>query len=203
MKRLNLIIKRIFDILFALIGLILLSPIFLICAILIRVNLGSPIFFKQKRIGKDNKEFEMIKFRTMKNAFDKEGNALPDSERMTKLGRTLRSLSLDELPEFINILKGDMSLIGPRPLLVEYLPLYSKEQIKRHNVTPGLTGWAQINGRNSLKWSEKFDLDIWYVENWSLYLDIKIFFMTFYKVLKKEGISQEGQATMEFFNGSN
>lgn len=203
MKRLSLIIKRIFDILFALVGFILLSPIFFICAILIRINLGSPIFFKQKRIGKDNKEFEMIKFRTMKNEFDKEGNALPDSERITKLGRTLRSLSLDELPEFINILKGDMSLIGPRPLLVEYLPLYSEEQIKRHNVTPGLTGWAQINGRNNLKWSEKFELDLWYVENWSLSLDIKIFFMTFYKVLKKEGINQEGQETMEFFNGSN
>ena len=203
MKRLSLIVKRIFDILFALIGLILLSPIFLICAILIRINLGSPIFFKQKRIGKKNKEFEMIKFRTMKNAFDKKGKALPDSERMTKLGKILRSLSLDELPEFINILKGDMSLIGPRPLLVEYLPLYNKEQIKRHNVTPGLTGWAQVNGRNNLKWSEKFELDVWYVENWSLWIDIKIFFMTFYKVFKREGINQEGQETMEFFNGSN
>ena len=203
MKILSLIVKRIFDILFALIGLILLSPIFLICAILIRINLGSPIFFKQKRIGKENKEFEMIKFRTMKNAFDKKGKALPDSERMTKLGKILRSLSLDELPEFINILKGDMSLIGPRPLLVEYLPLYNKEQIKRHNVTPGLTGWAQVNGRNNLKWSEKFELDVWYVENWSLWIDIKIFFMTFYKVFKREGINQEGQETMEFFNGSN
>ena len=203
MNKFSLIIKRVFDILFALGGLILLSPVFIICAILIRINLGSPIFFKQKRIGKKNKEFEMIKFRTMKNAFDKKGNALPDSERMTKLGKTLRSLSLDELPEFINILKGDMSLIGPRPLLVQYLPLYNERQIKRHNVTPGLTGWAQVNGRNSLKWSEKFELDVWYVENWSLYLDVKIFFMTFYKVLKKEGINQEGQETMEFFNGNN
>ena len=203
MRRLSLIIKRIFDITVALIGIIVLLPMFFICAVLIKTNLGSPIFFRQKRIGKDNKEFEMIKFRTMKNAFDKNGNILPDSERMTKLGRTLRSLSLDELPELINILKGEMSLVGPRPLLVEYLPLYSKEQIKRHNVTPGLTGWAQVNGRNNLKWSEKFELDVWYVENWSLYLDIKIFIMTFYKVLKKEGINQEGQETMEFFNGSN
>ena len=203
MNKFSLIIKRGFDILFALIGLILLSPVFIICAILIRINLGSPIFFKQKRIGKKNKEFEMIKFRSMKDAFDKDGNTLPDAQRMTKLGGILRSLSLDELPELINILKGDMSLIGPRPLLIQYLPLYNERQIKRHNVTPGLTGWAQVNGRNNLKWSEKFELDVWYVENWSLWIDIKIFFMTFYKVFKREGINQEGQATMEFFNGNN
>lgn len=203
MNKFSLIIKRVFDILFALIGLILLSPVFIICAILIRINLGSPIFFKQKRIGKKNKEFEMIKFRSMKDAFDKDGNTLPDAQRMTKLGGILRSLSLDELPELINILKGDMSLIGPRPLLIQYLPLYNERQIKRHNVTPGLTGWAQVNGRNNLKWSEKFELDVWYVENWSLWIDIKIFFMTFYKVFKREGINQEGQATMEFFNGNN
>lgn len=203
MKKLGLVIKRLFDIVCALGGLIILSPVLIICALLIRVNLGSPIFFRQKRIGKDNKEFEMIKFRSMKDAFDKNGNALPDEERMTKLGKVLRSLSLDELPELINILKGDMSLIGPRPLLVQYLPLYNERQIKRHYVTPGLTGWAQVNGRNSLSWSEKFELDVWYVENWSLWLDVKIFFMTFYKVFKREGISQEGQATMEFFNGTN
>ena len=203
MKKFELIIKRLFDIICALGGIIVLSPIFIICAILIRTNLGSPIFFRQRRIGKGNKEFEMIKFRTMKDAFDKKGNALPDDQRMTKLGKVLRSLSLDELPELINILKGDMSLIGPRPLLIQYLPLYNERQIKRHDVTPGLTGWAQINGRNSLTWNEKFELDVWYVENWSLGLDIKIFFMTFYKVFKREGISQEGQATMEFFNGNN
>ena len=203
MKKFELTIKRLFDILCALGGIIVLSPIFIICAILIRTNLGSPIFFRQRRIGKDNKEFEMIKFRTMKDAFDKKGNALPDDQRMTKLGKVLRSLSLDELPELINILKGDMSLIGPRPLLIQYLPLYNEIQIKRHDVTPGLTGWAQINGRNSLTWNEKFELDVWYVENWSLGLDIKIFFMTFYKVFKREGISQDGQATMEFFNGNN
>ncbi len=203
MKKLGLVIKRLFDIVCALGGLIILSPVLIICTLLIRVNLGSPIFFRQKRIGKDNKEFEMIKFRSMKDAFDKNGNALPDEERMTKLGKVLRSLSLDELPELINILKGDMSLIGPRPLLVQYLPLYNERQIKRHDATPGLTGWAQVNGRNSLSWSEKFELDVWYVENWSLWLDVKIFFMTFYKVFKREGISQEGQATMEFFNGTN
>ena len=203
MKKFESIIKRLFDILCALGGLIVLLPIFIICAVLIRTKLGSPVFFRQKRIGKGNKEFEIIKFRTMKDAFDKNGNPLPDDQRMTKLGGILRSLSLDELPELINILKGDMSLIGPRPLLVQYLPLYNERQIKRHDVTPGLTGWAQINGRNSLTWNEKFELDVWYVENWNLILDIKIFFMTFYKVFKREGISQEGQATMEFFNGNN
>ena len=203
MNKLSLVIKRVFDIICSLGGLIVLSPVLLICTILIRTKLGSPIFFRQKRIGKGNKEFEMIKFRTMKDVFDKNGNQLPDGLRMTKLGKTLRSLSLDELPELINILKGDMSLIGPRPLLVQYLPLYNERQIKRHDVTPGLTGWAQVNGRNSLTWNEKFELDVWYVENWSLWLDIKIFFMTIYKVFKREGISQEGQATAEFFNGSN
>ncbi|MDM0546284.1 sugar transferase [Clostridium perfringens] len=203
MNKFRLFIKRTFDIIASLGGLILLSPIMIICAILIRINLGSPIFFKQKRIGKDNKEFEMIKFRTMKDAVDKEGNQLPDELRLTKVGEILRSLSIDELPELINILKGDMSLIGPRPLLVKYLPLYNERQIRRHEVLPGLTGWAQVNGRNNLKWSEKFELDVYYVENWSLKLDLKIFFLTFYKVFKREGISQDGQATMEYFNGSN
>ncbi|MDK0754902.1 sugar transferase [Clostridium perfringens] len=203
MNKFRLFIKRTFDIIASLGGIIVLSPIMIICAILIRINLGSPIFFKQKRIGKDNKEFEMIKFRTMKDAVDKEGNQLPDELRLTKVGQILRSLSIDELPELINILKGDMSLIGPRPLLVKYLPLYNERQIRRHEVLPGLTGWAQINGRNNITWSEKFELDVYYVENWSLKLDLKIFFLTFYKVFKREGISQDGQATMEYFNGSN
>ena len=203
MKSIGLAIKRLCDIIVALGGIIILSPVLLVCMILIKCKLGSPILFKQRRIGKNNKEFEMIKFRTMKDSVDKDGNLLPDEERMTKLGMTLRSLSLDELPELINILKGEMSLIGPRPLLVKYLPLYDDKQIKRHDVTPGLTGWAQVNGRNSLSWCEKFELDVWYVENWSLYLDVKIFFLTFYKVFKREGISQEGQATMEYFDGSN
>ena len=203
MNKFRLFIKRTFDIIASLGGLILLSPIMIICAILIRINLGSPIFFKQKRIGKDNKEFEMIKFRTMKDAVDKEGNQLPDELRLTKVGEILRSLSIDELPELINILKGDMSLIGPRPLLVKYLPLYNERQIRRHEVLPGLTGWAQVNGRNNLTWNEKFELDVYYVENLSLKLDLKIFFLTFYKVFKREGISQEGQVTMEYFNGEN
>ncbi|EJT5929230.1 TPA: sugar transferase [Clostridium perfringens] len=203
MNKFGLFIKRAFDIISSLGGLIVLSPIMIICAILIRINLGSPVFFKQKRIGKDNNEFEMIKFRSMKDAVDKEGNQLPDELRLTKVGQILRSLSIDELPELINILKGDMSLIGPRPLLVKYLPLYNERQIRRHEVLPGLTGWAQVNGRNNLTWNEKFELDVYYVENWSLKLDLKIFFLTFYKVFKREGISQDGQATMEYFNGSN
>ncbi|MGL4570235.1 MAG: sugar transferase [Clostridium sp.] len=197
------VIKRIFDILFALAVIIVLSPVFIIISILVRINLGNPIFFKQERVGLYNTEFKMYKFRTMKEAFYKNGELLPDSERLTKFGKILRSTSLDELPEFFNILKGEMSLIGPRPLLKEYLPLYNDEQIKRHNTLPGLTGWAQVNGRNNVSWNEKFKLDVWYVENWNLKLDIKIFFMTIYKVIKKEGISSEGQATMEYFNGSN
>lgn len=203
MNKFRLFIKRTFDVIASLGGLILLSPIIIIAAIIIKINLGSPVFFKQKRIGKDNKEFDMIKFRTMKDAVDKEGNQLPDELRLTKVGQVLRSLSIDELPELINILKGDMSLIGPRPLLVQYLPLYNERQIKRHKVLPGLTGWAQVNGRNNLTWNEKFELDVYYVENWSLKLDLKIFFLTFYKVFKRDGINQEGQATSEYFNGLN
>ena len=196
-------IKRCFDICVAIGGLIILSPIMLVAVILIRINLGSPILFKQKRIGKDNKEFEMMKFRTMKNTSDKSGKLLSDEERLTKFGKFIRSTSIDELPELINILKGNMSLIGPRPLLVQYLPVYSKEQLKRHSVLPGLTGWAQINGRNAISWTEKFNLDIYYVDNWSLKLDLKIFFLTFKKLFVREGISQEGQATAEFLNGEN
>ena len=198
-----MIIKRIFDLLFSIIVLLLLSPVILIIAILVKINLGSPILFTQERIGKDNKKFKMYKFRTMKDAIGKDGKQLPDSERLTKFGKILRSTSLDELPELINIVKGEMSLIGPRPLLVEYLPLYNEEQIKRHNVLPGLTGWAQINGRNAISWTEKFKLDVWYVENWSLGLDVKIFFLTVYKVFKREGISGEGQATVAYFDGTN
>ena len=202
-KKFGNIIKRIFDFTASLCGLILLSPILIVVALLIRLNLGSPIFFTQDRVGKNNKVFKMIKFRSMKDGVDKDGNLLPDEMRLTKFGRILRSTSLDELPELINVLKGDMSLIGPRPLLVDYLPLYSEDQIRRHNVLPGLTGWAQINGRNNLSWNEKFNLDVWYVDNWSLILDIKIFFLTIYKVFKREGISQDGNVTMERFNGFN
>lgn len=202
-KKFGNIIKRIFDFTASLCGLILLSPILIVVALLIRLNLGSPIFFTQDRVGKHNKVFKMIKFRSMKDGVDKDGNLLPDEMRLTKFGKMLRSTSLDELPELINVLKGDMSLIGPRPLLVDYLPLYSEDQIRRHNVLPGLTGWAQINGRNNLNWNEKFNLDVWYVDNWSLILDIKIFFLTIYKVFKREGISQDGNVTMERFNGFN
>ncbi|HII4467594.1 sugar transferase [Clostridium perfringens] len=202
-KNIQYFIKRTFDIVAALGGLIVFSPIIIVVAILVRVNLGSPILFTQDRVGKDNKIFKMLKFRTMKDGVDKEGNLLPDSERLTNFGKALRSTSLDELPELINILKGDMSLIGPRPLLVEYLPLYSKEQKRRHDVLPGLTGWAQINGRNAISWREKFKLDVYYVDNWSVGLDIKIFFLTFYKILKRDGINQNDNITMQKFDGLN
>lgn len=196
-------VKRLLDITISLIALFFLLPLMLLIYLLVIINLGSPAFFLQERVGKDNKIFKMIKFRTMKNSTDKNGNLLSDNERVTKFGSFLRSFSLDELPELINILKGDMSLVGPRALLVQYLGLYNDEQIRRHEVLPGLTGWAQINGRNSITWSEKFKLDVWYVDNWSLWLDIKIFFLTFWKVLKREGINQSESVTMEYFNGRN
>ena len=196
-------IKRLLGIVISATALILLSPFMLIIYLLVRINLGGPAFFLQERVGKDNKIFKMIKFRTMKNSTDKDGNLLSDNERLTKFGRFLRSFSIDELPELINILKGDMSLVGPRALLVQYLEHYNSEQIRRHDVLPGLTGWAQINGRNSITWCEKFKLDVWYVDNWSLWLDIKIFFLTFWKVFKREGINQSETVTMEYFNGTN
>lgn len=196
-------VKRLLDITISLIALIFLLPLMSLIYLLVIINLGSPAFFLQERVGKDNKIFKMIKFRTMKNSTDKNGNLLSDNERVTKFGSFLRSFSLDELPELINILKGNMSLVGPRALLVQYLGFYNDEQIRRHEVLPGLTGWAQINGRNSITWSEKFKLDVWYVDNWSLWLDIKIFFLTFWKVLKREGINQSESVTMEYFNGRN
>ena len=201
--KLNLMIKRLIDIIGSLVGLILLSPIFLITAILVYFKLGSPIFFVQERVGKDDKVFKMIKFRSMKDAKDKFGNDLPDEERLTPFGKILRSLSIDELPELINVLKGDMSLVGPRPLLVSYLELYSKEQRRRHEMRPGITGLAQVNGRNSISWGERFKMDVSYIDQYSLLLDIKILFMTVYKVIKRDGISQEGNATMESFTGNN
>ena len=201
--KLNLIIKRVIDIIGSLMGLILLSPVFIVTAILIYIKLGSPIFFVQERVGKDDKVFKMIKFRSMKDAKDKAGNDLPDEERLTPFGKMLRSLSIDELPELINVLKGDMSLVGPRPLLVSYLELYSKEQRRRHEMRPGITGLAQVNGRNSISWGERFKMDVSYIDQYSLFLDIKILFMTVYKVIKRDGISQEGNATMESFTGNN
>ncbi|KZX36409.1 sugar transferase [Wohlfahrtiimonas chitiniclastica] len=196
-------IKRIFDIIASLTGLIFLSPIFLMVILKVRKNLGTPVFFKQVRPGKDGKPFTMIKFRSMRDAYDKNGNPLSDAERLTPFGKKLRSTSLDELPELWNVLKGDMSLVGPRPLLMEYLPLYNTRQATRHNVRPGITGWAQINGRNAISWEEKFELDVWYVENQSLWLDVKILFLTIKKVLIKEGISSNQHVTISKFTGSN
>ena len=195
-------LKRLFDTSAAAFGLLLLAPIVLIVAVKVSRTLGSPILFRQARPGLNGKPFEMIKFRTMKDALDADGNPLPDSERPTAFGQFLRSSSLDELPELWNVLKGDMSLVGPRPLLMEYLPLYSAEQCRRHDARPGITGWAQINGRNALSWEEKFKLDVWYVDNRSLWLDIRILFLTVKKVLIRDGISAEGEATMPRFIGS-
>lgn len=193
--------KRLFDFCASLFGLIFLSPIIALVAWKIRKNLGSPVLFRQTRPGLNGKPFEMVKFRTMKDAVDSQGNPLPDSERMTSFGDKLRNSSLDELPELWNVLKGDMSLVGPRPLLMQYLPLYSKEQARRHEVRPGVTGWAQINGRNAISWEEKFKLDVWYVDNRNLLLDIKILFLTVKKVFVKEGISADGHVTIEPFTG--
>ena len=195
-------LKRAFDIAASASALVVLSPVLAITAYKVKKELGSPILFRQTRPGLHGKPFEMIKFRTMKDATDKEGNALPDSERLTEFGKKLRASSLDELPELWNVLKGDMSLVGPRPLLMEYLPLYNAEQAKRHNVRPGVTGYAQVNGRNSLSWEDKFKLDTWYVEHQSLWLDMKILLKTVKKVIIKDGISAEGEATMTKFTGS-
>ena len=195
-------LKRAFDIAASTSALVVLSPVLAITAYKVKKELGSPVLFRQTRPGLHGKPFEMIKFRTMKDATDKEGNALPDSERLTEFGKKLRASSLDELPELWNVLKGDMSLVGPRPLLMEYLPLYSAEQAKRHNVRPGVTGYAQVNGRNSLSWEDKFKLDTWYVEHQSLWLDMKILLKTVKKVIIKDGISADGEATMTKFTGS-
>lgn len=195
-------LKRLFDIMASAIGLLLLSPVIAVIAFQIRRKLGSPVLFRQTRPGKDGKPFEMIKFRTMLDAVDEEGNPLPDAQRMTPFGAFLRSTSLDELPELWNVLKGDMSLVGPRPLLMEYLPLYSPEQFRRHEVRPGITGWAQVNGRNAISWEEKFKLDVWYVDNRSFWLDLKILYLTVKKVVVREGISGEGEVTMSKFTGS-
>lgn len=193
--------KRLFDFLVSLTALILLSPIIALVAWKIRKSLGSPVLFRQTRPGLNGNPFEMVKFRTMKDAVDAQGNPLPDSERMTPFGDKLRNSSLDELPELWNVLKGEMSLVGPRPLLMQYLPLYSPEQARRHEVRPGVTGWAQINGRNAISWEEKFKLDVWYVDNRSFWLDIKILLLTLKKVFVKEGISADGHVTIAPFTG--
>lgn len=196
-------IKKSMDLIISAIGFALFFPLFPVISVLIKLESKGPVFFKQKRPGKNNKIFYLYKFRTMKELRDVQGNLLPDAERSTKIGIFLRKLSLDELPEIWNVFKGDISLVGPRPLLVEYLDRYSPEQERRHKVKPGITGWAQVNGRNAITWEEKFKYDVWYVDNWSLWLDIKIILITIIKVLKREGISQPGQATMEKFKGNN
>jgi len=194
-------IKRFFDFSISLAALIFLLPIFLLLAILVRVKIGSPIFFSQPRPGLHGNAFTLIKFRTMTNARGTDGALLPDAERLTRFGHFLRASSLDELPELWNVLKNDMSLVGPRPLLVEYLPLYSERQSRRHEVKPGITGWAQVNGRNAISWDEKFDLDVWYVDNQSIWLDTKILWLTVKKVITRDGISSNNNATMPAFTG--
>lgn len=194
-------LQRLFDIVASACGLIILSPVIALVAWQIKKKLGSPVLFRQVRPGLNGKPFEMVKFRTMRDATDANGNPLPDSERMTPFGSFLRSSSLDELPELWNVLKGEMSLVGPRPLLMEYLPLYSTEQYRRHEVRPGVTGWAQVNGRNAISWEDKFKLDVWYVDNRSFWLDVKIVFLTVKKVVVRDGISAEGEATMSKFSG--
>lgn len=195
-------LKRLLDIIIASIALILLSPLYAFVAYKVKKNLGSPVLFRQVRPGLHGKPFEMVKFRTMKDAVDEQGNLLPDSERLTAFGQMLRSTSLDEMPELWNVIKGDMSIVGPRPLLMEYLPLYNAEQAKRHNVRPGMTGHAQVNGRNAISWEEKFKLDTWYVENQSIWLDFKIMLKTVKKVIAKDDINEAGEVTMTKFTGT-
>jgi lipopolysaccharide/colanic/teichoic acid biosynthesis glycosyltransferase len=195
-------VKLLFDIVVAAFLAVILMPLLLIIAVLIWGVLGRPVLFKQQRPGLNGESFTLYKFRTMRDEKTPEGVVLPDSDRLTRLGRILRATSLDELPELFNVLLGDMSLVGPRPLLLEYLPLYSPEQLRRHEVRPGITGWAQVNGRNAVSWDERFKMDLWYVDNRSFSLDLKILWMTAVKVLKREGISQEGHATMPKFTGS-
>jgi len=194
-------VKRLFDIVVSAIALLVFLPLILILIVLVRIKLGSPVFFTQTRPGKDGKPFQMVKFRSMTTAKDADGNLLPDDQRLPKFGKLLRSTSLDELPELWNVLKGDMSLVGPRPLLMQYLDRYTPEQRRRHEVRPGITGWAQVNGRNNVPWEERFKMDVWYVDNHNLLLDIKILWMTVLKVVKRSDVSQEGHATMTEFMG--
>ncbi len=196
------LIKRFLDLIMTVPAFVLLSPVLFVTALLVRCKLGKPVLFSQERPGLDGRPFKIFKFRTMTDARTPHGHLLPDEKRLTRFGRFLRSTSLDELPELLNVLKGDMSLVGPRPLLMQYLARYTPQQARRHEVKPGITGWAQVNGRNAITWEEKFKLDVWYVDNWSLWLDIKILFMTVWKIFKREGINQAGQATMEEFKGS-
>lgn len=197
----GLLIKRFIDIVTAFFGVVILSPLFLLVAVVVRLGLGSPVFFRQVRPGLGGKPFTIYKFRTMKDMWDAEGNPLSDEQRLTGVGRFLRAASIDELPGLWNVLKGDMSLVGPRPLLMEYMERYTPEQARRHEVKPGITGWAQVNGRNAIAWEEKFALDVWYVDHWSIWLDLKILWLTLVKVVKRSGISAAGHATMPEFRG--
>ena len=196
------LVKRFFDLILTIPALIILSPVLALLALLIRLKLGSLILFRQQRPGQHGKPFTLFKFRTMTDARDQKGNLLPDAKRLTGFGQFLRRISLDELPEFFNVLEGDMSLVGPRPLLMQYLGRYSPEQARRHEVKPGITGWAQVNGRNALTWEQKFEHDVWYVDNWSIWLDIKIILITAWIILRREGINQPGQPTMEEFKSA-
>jgi len=196
------IVKRALDVAVSLIGLLVLSPLLLVLALIVRLTMGSPVLFRQDRPGLGGSVFTMLKFRTMRDALDRQGRPLPDEERLTKAGQLLRSTSLDEFPELLNVLKGEMSLVGPRPLLTEYLSRYTPQQARRHEVKPGITGWAQVNGRNAVSWEQKFQYDVWYVDNWSLWLDARILWLTAWTVLKREGVSQQGMATVEKFTGS-
>lgn len=202
MKRETPIAKRLLDIILSALILTVLSPVLLVVGVTIFLSYGRPIFFKHTRPGKHGKPFTLIKFRSMKDAYDKDGNLLPDAQRITRFGNFIRRTSIDELPGFYNVLRGDMSLVGPRPLLMRYLGRYSVEQARRHDVLPGVTGWAQINGRNAISWDEKFMLDLWYIDHWSFWLDIKIIFLTIWKVIKGRDISQPGRATMDEFMGN-
>jgi sugar transferase EpsL len=195
-------VKRLFDLILTIPGFLVILPFMLILAMIVRIKHGTPVLFTQMRPGRNGKPFRMYKFRSMTNARDAAGIFLPDNERLTSFGRFLRSTSLDEFPALLNVLRGDMSLVGPRPLLMDYLPLYSSEQNRRHEVRPGMTGWAQVNGRNTISWEEKFKLDAWYVDNWSLWLDIRILAMTMLHVLLRKGINHSAKETMPFFNGS-
>ena len=196
------VLKRLFDLILSIVGLLFLLPVIALIVLLVRLKIGSPIFFEQRRPGLNGEIFKLVKFKTMTNERDKNGNLLSDEIRLTKFGKFLRSTSLDELPGLWNVLKGDMSLVGPRPLLVEYLPLYSEKQSRRHEVRPGITGWAQVNGRNAISWNEKFELDLWYVDNQSIWLDVKILWLTLKKVIRREGVTKDGHATTEYFKGN-
>jgi sugar transferase EpsL len=195
-------IKRLFDIISSVAGLIVISPLLVVLAVLVRLKLGSPILFRQQRPGLGGKAFVIYKFRTMTDQCDASGNLLPDGQRLPAFGRFLRSTSFDELPELLNVLKGDMSIVGPRPLMMKYLERYSPQQARRHEVKPGITGWAQINGRNTISWEDKFKLDVWYVDNWTLWLDMQIILKSVWMVVAKEGITQQGKATMDEFMGT-